>query len=222
MKPIIAIEGIDGAGKSLQSEMLSIYFKGKGLKSILLAYPKYSSFLGSHLGHLLNSDHANTIDPYSMSLWYACDRYLDFRENILNHLEEIDVIIFNRYSLSNAVYQAVRSKNPESMREWVFKLEHDIFGLPKPDLYLVLGVDVYEAHRRNENKVGRDYIDEGSDSYEDNIPLQKLAAAAYAKYCSENNEAIFMESTSGSQVRTVEEIGNLIKYHASKLLNIPL
>ena len=46
---IIAIEGIDGSGKTLQTKMLYRKLLQLGYKVALRSYPVYSSFLGSTL-----------------------------------------------------------------------------------------------------------------------------------------------------------------------------
>ena len=152
MTRFIALEGIDGAGKSIQAKLLVNRLNDEGLRTLEYSYPQYDSFMGKRLGQLLRSDLANKIDTYSMSLWYASDRYLDFRDNLKPHLDSFDVVVFNRYTLSSAIFQGCRSEDPLRTREWIFSLEHDQFGVPRPELYFVLDVEVEEARRRNEGK----------------------------------------------------------------------
>ena len=51
---IIAIEGIDGAGKKTQSEMLVEYLKGKGVSAEVLSFPDYNHPLGMVISDYLH------------------------------------------------------------------------------------------------------------------------------------------------------------------------
>ena len=138
---LIAIEGIDRAGKTTQTQLLAGALSGRGLRIATLSFPRYESFFGRRIRALLDGHgptSAATLDPQSMSLWYALDRWDAFE-----HLDEgHDVVLLNRYTLSNAVYQSSRApaERADALFEWLIELEHGRLGLPVPALTVVLDV----------------------------------------------------------------------------------
>ena len=165
---IIAIEGIDGSGKTLQTKMLYRKLLQLGYKVALRSYPVYSSFFGQQVGELLsgkNKVDANNVDPKSMCLWYALDRWNDFKNF---DYTAYDYVLLNRFTLSSAVYQSMRcSENDrDKMINWVFELEHVQLGLPIPDLYIVFDLNLDLSAQNGMRKGKREYIDGALDVYE--------------------------------------------------------
>lgn len=104
----VAIEGIDGAGKATQTELLRARLVSSGFSVGVRSFPVYESFFGSTIRQLLDGrlpHSAETVDPCSMALWYALDRWEAVRA--LDRTE-YDWLILNRFTLSNAVYQSAR------------------------------------------------------------------------------------------------------------------
>ncbi len=163
---IVAIEGIDGSGKTVQTDLLEQYFVSKGKNVLNLSFPVYDSFYGQEIGRLLSGRDkydATNVDPKSMSLWYALDRKHRISQV---DLYQYDVVVINRYTLSSVVYQGVRSDCSTSVEDWIFELEHKEMGLPVPDLYIVLDVDHSSSRGNVSSKGTRDYVGDSADVYE--------------------------------------------------------
>ena len=108
MAVIITFEGIDGTGKGTQMENLETRLLNRGLHVSSVSFPEYSSFFGTQVGNYLTGKdgvRADTVDGKSMALWFALDRFEHFRDWDPN---SCDVLLLNRYALSNAVYQSIR------------------------------------------------------------------------------------------------------------------
>ena len=76
MRKVIAFEGIDGSGKTVQFNILKDYLCNMGYDVDCKEFPVYESFFGSIIGDLLsgkNSTNAGTLDPMSMALWFAME-----------------------------------------------------------------------------------------------------------------------------------------------------
>jgi dTMP kinase len=155
---IIAVEGLDASGKTTQATLLGEAFEAAGRHVTHLSFPRYESFFGQRLRTLLDGNEAttaNTLDPRSMALWFAMDRW-----DAVRNLQDTDVLIINRWTLSNAVYQGARAaaNNPaqgEAVFDWVIQLETQVLGLPQPTVGVLLDISVEESMRRARDRAGQ-------------------------------------------------------------------
>lgn len=184
MAKYIVIEGIDGTGKSVQTEKLREALESRGYKTGLLSFPAYESFFGSQVGLYLSGKEgvkASDVDQKSMALWFAMDRFDAFR-----HFDAspYDVVLINRYVLSNAVYQSIRDIDlgRGDALDFCLELEYDVLGLPRPDLQLILDVSTEDASKNVEKKGFRDYVGEKKDVYEEQGSIQSRARAKYLEF----------------------------------------
>lgn len=189
---IIAIEGIDGGGKSLQKDLLKQRLLDWGYTVAEKSFPEYESFFGQQIGSLLKGEtlRADRVDSRSMCLWYAMDRWQSFRDYVDG---ETDFLLLNRYVASNAVYQSVREIDLEAQVgdnwDWVRTLEHDQLGLPEADLYVLLDVDPDAAQKNVDKKGEREYIEEGKrDVYEAQAGLLRRARERYLSIAARQSE----------------------------------
>jgi dTMP kinase len=178
---LVVVEGLDGAGKRTLTAALTDALVTRGAEVASGAFPRYGQdvhadlvreALHGRLGDLTDSVHG-------MSVLYALDRR-DAAEQIRTDLEKFDVVLLDRYVASNAAYGAARLHEGASGEfvAWVRELEIERFGLPVPDLHLLLKVstDVAadRAARREETDAGRD-----RDTYESDAGLQQRCAFVY-------------------------------------------
>ena len=186
-------------------------------KYLEISFPIYNSFFGIEVGKMLSGEMdvtAINIDTKSMALWYAMDRYMHIKNLDLN---EYDFILLNRYVLSNAVYQGSRCKKEDAVNfaEWVFELEFNQLGLPKPDLYILLDVSP-EISKNNVLKKGfREYIGNKADVYESSFDMLNVARNLYVEFSNslENIDIIkcFNENTMLPEYDIHEKIINLLR-----------
>lgn len=195
MTKIIAIEGIDGSGKTMQFAELRKYLERRGKSVICKEYPVYDgSFFGSEVGRYLSGSggvRADTVDGKSMALWYALDRWEDmksYREG------EADYMLINRYVLSNAVYQSVRDidRNRPDVVDWVFELEYGHFKLPRADVFVFYDVDTAQAGQNVLNKGFRSYVgaEAAKDVYEASEGIQSRAREKYLETARRREDVI--------------------------------
>lgn len=186
MTKIIAFEGIDGTGKSVQMHCLAERLESRGLSVLEISFPMYDSFFGGMVGRYLTAKDgiaANTVDGKSMALWFALDRFEAFSRV---PYQEYDVLLINRYVLSNAVYQSIRDIDLEQpdILDFVQELEYEHFKIPRPDLQLVLDMDLEDASHNVEKKGFRDYVGNEKDVYERIDSIQLRARRKYDLYAS--------------------------------------
>lgn len=181
MPRIIAFEGIDGSGKTLQVGLLNEALVARGFSVRVISFPVYESFFGRECGTILSGSgpvRADELDPKSMSLWYALDRWKAF--SALGCCDT-DFLLLNRFTLSNAVYQSIRAPEAykQQMVDWVLELEHGQLGLPVPDLYIILDLDPVLAQSNVLSKGHRDYVGNRRDVYEESGSILSLARQQY-------------------------------------------
>jgi len=181
---IIAFEGIDGTGKTVQMEKLRERLTARGLSVGTLSFPDYGSFFGGCVGRFLmkkDGVSASDVDQRSMALWFAMDRWAAFQGF---DYSAFDVLLINRYVLSNAVYQSIRDRDlagPDIL-DFVLELEFEQLKIPRPHMNLVLDVDLADA-RQNVGKKGyRDYAGNEKDEYEKQDAIQLRAREKYLSY----------------------------------------
>ncbi len=204
---IIAFEGIDGTGKTVQMEQMKARLERRGLKVGVLSFPVYDSFFGGCVGRYLTKKDgvsASDVDQRSMALWFAMDRWAAFQGF---DYSGFDVLLINRYVLSNAVYQSIRDRDVDrpDILDFVLTLEHEQLKLPRPDLYLILDVDLTAAQSNVSKKGYRDYVGDEKDEYEKQDSIQIRAREKYLS---------FGERLPGARVIPCMEDGKLLSIEA--------
>lgn len=180
---LIAIEGVDGAGKRTLSEGLGKAFAGVGKSVATLAFPRYGSSITADIAaEALHGEHGDlAASAYGMAMLFALDRARAVAE-IEGLSRDHDVVILDRYVASNAAYSAARlgeDAHGEAVA-WVQRLEYQRLGLPAPDWQVLLAVSTELAGQRAR---GRSAADPGRprDSYERDDELQRRTGAVYAE-----------------------------------------
>lgn len=213
MSKLVCFEGIDGAGKTVQIELLAKHLKERGLSSRVASFPRYDSFFGREIGSLLSNDQAvsaASVDPKSMALWYALDRMSQHHSQEQESTPS-DFILCNRYTLSSVVYQSARNPSKD-IAGWIDDLEHRILSLPRPDLYLILNTPTSVTSSNISKKGIREYIGEGKDVYEQDQDLQLRAADLYLHYGRTLSNATIVNCTSDNNMLPAEVIhANVVK-----------
>ena len=186
---VIAFEGIDGSGKGVQIREIAGRLNGLGRKVLVQDFPVYSGFFGKEIGRMLSGEQnvrADVVDPRSMSLWYALDRH-----EALKGIDrrEYDDILFNRSTLSNAVYQSIRTREEdrEAFIEWLFELEFERLGVWEPDLYFIFDVTEEQSKKNVEKKEQRAYLKDTFDVYERSQRIMNQARSVYLRLAQEHD-----------------------------------
>ncbi len=220
MPIIITFEGIDGTGKGTQMESLSKVLSSQGLRVAKVSFPVYSSFFGTQVGKYLTGAEgvrADTVDSKSMALWFALDRYEFFKDF---DLTACDILLLNRYVLSNAVYQSIREidTGKGDILDFVNELEYVHFGIPKPDRILVFDMDLASASSNVSKKGYRDYVGDGKDIYESIPDLQRRARDKYLEYASRLDNVSVIQCMENGKLKSIDAISDLVQDSLSDLI----
>jgi dTMP kinase len=148
---LIVIEGLDGSGKTTQTELLSENLSRRGLRIRRVKFPDYESDSSAPVRMYLNGElgELGGVNLYAASSFYACDRYISFRNAWGKDYSDGAVILCDRYVTSNLAYQMPKLPADEwsSYMDWLFDFEYAKLGLPEPDLVLYL--DMLPSTSRN-------------------------------------------------------------------------
>lgn len=210
---VIAFEGIDGSGKTVQMSLIEEKLKKANKKICVKSFPVYDSFFGKNIGKLLSGNEeadANNVDPKSMSLWYALDRWKNF-ENF--NYTDYDYLLLNRFTLSSAVYQSsrVQTELQSEVVQWVFDLEHSQLGLPSPDLYIVFDLNTETSKKNVSTKGYRDYLGDKADVYEDSADIMTNARNIYKQLSVKHDNIVIIDCLNeDGEMKNPEEINDIV------------
>ena len=139
----IVFEGIDGAGKTTQIELLASYLKGKGRKVYCTAEPT-ESVTGGLLRDALGGISKRT--PCELAAMFVLDRIFH-NVNPVNGIEKmladgVDVIC-DRYYYSSLAYQGSQTD-----AEWVRSMNLNCPEIRKPDVCIFLDLTPQQSMER--------------------------------------------------------------------------
>ncbi|HEY9305336.1 MAG TPA: dTMP kinase [Mycobacterium sp.] len=179
---LIAIEGVDGAGKRTLSQGLRAAFEAGGRSVATLSFPRYGQSAAADVAaealHGQHGDLASSV--YAMAMLFALDR-AGAVDQIQALCGDYDVVIMDRYVASNAAYSAARLHQDADgeVVGWVQQMEYQRLQLPAPDWQVLLGVSTELAGQRARQRARED-ASRPRDAYERDDELQQNTGAVYA------------------------------------------
>ena len=178
---LVAIEGLDGAGKNTLVRRLESAGRARGLRVRSTTFPDYAAHLTAQIAaEALHGEHGDLRESaYAMALLFALDRR-ESRDLLIDEGKSHDLLICDRYVASNAAYSAARLGQAPGgeVVEWVRQLEFERFGLPRPDLQILLGVPPEVAMARADGRAAAD-ASRAKDAYERDTDLQNRVYRSY-------------------------------------------
>lgn len=208
---LIAIEGIDGAGKGTQADLLHKRLSAVGVGSKLLSFPRYSETrFGSFVGEYLNGRFGSLdeVHPFLASLLFSGDRF-ESRGLLLEAIAENEIVICDRYVASNVAHQA--SKLSGSERDELIRrieiVEYEIFSLPRASKTIYLDLPVSVAQSLIASKAKRSYTDRAADLHEADASYLNNVRQVYRQLMEEiPGERLLIACSRDNAVRSREDI----------------
>jgi len=215
---LIVIEGLDGAGKSTQIKLLQEYFEKSNIPSRYLHFPRTDSpYFGELISRFLKGDFGRLedVNPYLVAMIYAGDRK-DASVEIRRWLSSGMTVILDRYVYSNIAYQCAKIDNKDErvrLKKWIFDLEFNHFGIPRPDLNIFLDVTFeFTASKLMNDRKGtdRNYLDGNSDIHENSLKFQRSVRDVYLD-ASKSDETLQIVNCSDTEGRMLAPEGISVK-----------
>jgi dTMP kinase len=187
---LIVIEGIDGAGKRTQADLLGRALKQRGIPCVRFGFPRYESSFGRLIAQFLNGEFGplSAVDAHFSALLYAGDRF-EAKPELKAALGAGQTVFADRYIASNLAHQAARvpAEKRSEFIAWLRQLEYGIYGLPPEDLVIYLRLPANEGQRRVGLKSQRSYTAMRRDLQESDLSHLQEAAMVYDQLAQEAN-----------------------------------
>ena len=182
---LLAIEGIDGAGKGTLCQALLIQAKKRGIRSASLSFPRYGETQFSDLvARYLRGEMGikDQVPVRYAALLYGGDRF-ESRDVLLALIADNDLVILDRYIYSNVAYNVAKLPPAEQAEliAWIEELEFGMFELPRPDLTLLLATSTELADRLVGKKDKRSYTEQTRDIHEADRDYLSRVSEVYGK-----------------------------------------
>jgi dTMP kinase len=183
----LAIEGLDGSGKSTQIELLINYLKSEGIETKFVHFPRsHEGVFGELISKFLRGEFGNVADvhPQLVALLFAEDRK-EFSSTIIEWLEQGYFVVVDRYVLSNIAFQCAKfsaNHKKKELRKWINMFEYEYNRIPKPNLSIYLDVPfsfVKQSLSARRSGDERKYLNGAADIHEKDISLQLSVKAEY-------------------------------------------
>lgn len=163
---LIVFEGTDGSGKATQTRLLCERLEREGIAYRKIDFPRYGQPSAAMVQEYLNGSFGTRpedVNAYAASVFYAVDRYASFRQDWGAFYKAGGLVVADRYTTSNAVHQASKLETEErkAYLDWLFDLEYERLGLPKPDLvlYLDMPTEITEKMMRQREQAAGTHAD---------------------------------------------------------------
>jgi dTMP kinase len=151
----ISLEGIEGTGKSTQTRLLTEYLQQRGQKTVRTQEPGGTA-ISMKIRELLLSLDSREMDPVAELLLYNAARVQHIREVIDPALARGEIVISDRFSDSTLAYQGYGRGIDLKMIDTLDAIATN--GM-RPDLTLLLDIDVETGLQRNREISKRDRLE---------------------------------------------------------------
>lgn len=215
----IDLEGLDGCGKTTQTELLCKRFEKENIKYKKIKLPDYDSDSSILVRKYLNGDfgkNANDVNAFAASVLFAADRFASYTEKWKNDYLDGTLIFSDRYTPANALYQMTKLEPEEwdSYLEWLFDFEYNKIGIPEPTMVVFLDMPVEVSQKLMTSRYNGD--ESKKDVHECNVEFlhkcRESALYACKKYgwkvisCAENGELLSIETINDKIYEAIKPI----------------
>ncbi|KAJ6256654.1 hypothetical protein Dda_8519 [Drechslerella dactyloides] len=146
---LIAIEGLDRAGKSTQCSLLLDRLRAENHPATLQKFPDRTTPIGQMINTYLQSSTA--LDDRAIHLLFSANRW-EARDSLLETLASGTTILLDRYIYSGIVFSAAKQSHPSPSpphgplsTSWCRSPD---VGLPRPDIVIFLDISQDAAAAR--------------------------------------------------------------------------
>lgn len=212
---LIALEGIDGAGKSTVIALLAERLREDGREVACYDFPDYDEpRFGPLVARFLRGDFGSLGDaePWFVGMLFAGNR-AERAAAIRADLAAGRTVLCDRYSYSNVAFQTAKLESGAErarLAHWLEHLEFELLGAPRPDVSFWLRVPPAlrpAARARGE----RPYLDGRADVHESDEALQLRVHAAYEQLAESHRDIQVIECAPMGELLTPAAIADALR-----------
>ena len=213
---LIVITGVDGSGKTVQTKLLCERLLKEGYPVVTTDFPQYGkTFFADMVVKYLRGEFgsADSVSPYLAAILYASDRW-ECKEQINTWLREDKIVVSNRYVCDNMAHQGGKishSPDKENFFQWLDRLEHQVFAVPRSNLNILLYVPAEIAYKLVEKKEQRAYLaGEKKDIHEENINHMRYAQKTFLEIANGKDDWITIDCTKNGELLSEQVIADKV------------
>ncbi|OGF62398.1 MAG: dTMP kinase [Candidatus Fischerbacteria bacterium RBG_13_37_8] len=183
---LIALEGIEGCGKSTQIKKLAPLLETKNL-NVIVTYQPGATRIGSAIRNILLSIENKNIDYHTELFLYLADRAQHLHEIIYPNYQAGNIILCDRYYYSTVVYQGFARNIKREAIDYI----HNLLPLYiKADITFILDISVEESLRRTAQRMKK-HNEEAMGRFEqEHYAFHATIKEAYLRISRENPDSI--------------------------------
>lgn len=213
---LFVLDGGDGTGKTEQTKALIARFIRERMQAQTVSFPRYEKPTGALVKSYLNGAFgpAMEVDAKQASILYALDRWASFKEGDFAPLAQGVHMVANRYAASNMAHQGSKIDDPAERAaffRWNEDLEHVTYGIPRPDLNIVLHVPAETSIRLIDSRGN------AKDGHE-NVEHLRRAEATYLELARTYPGFVLIECVQDGRLLSIPEVHELVWAEVSKVL----
>jgi dTMP kinase len=216
---LYVVEGVDGAGKSTQINLLKDFFIRNGYQCEYLHFPRTEApYFGELIARFLRGEFGtlSEVNPWLVAMLYAGDRK-DASGIISDWLKKGRIVLLDRYTYSNIAYQCAKLGNKdeqELLLKWIMDLEFIHFAIPRPDLNIFLDVPFsFTEEKLSSRRTGksRSYLNGNKDIHEESLLFQRKVRDMYIRVSEADKRLCVVNCSDGeNNMLPPEAVFNLI------------
>ncbi len=221
---LVAICGIDGSGKTVQTELLAARAREAGWRVETMEFPRYGEgVFGEVIARYLRGEFAReaaAVNPYLAALPFACDRW-QAAPTLRRWLGDGALVVCNRFVGANLAHQGAKLPDPaERARflDWVRELEYEVFELPRPDLQVWLEMPPALAVELISKKSERKYLRQQRDIHESSLPHLEATHEVYRELAAEEPGWVRVECAPAGRLLSPEEVAAKVWTTVSRMV----
>jgi len=206
----ITLEGIDGSGKTTAAKLLADGLRKSGANVFSIKFPRHGHPSAWAADEYLNGrfGKADELGPYVPEIFYALDRFAASKE-IRKALETGAVVIADRYVGSGLAHLGSNLPDLKKRRaymRWAEHLEYTLFGIPKPDLTIILDIPAKLAQTLIAQKQRRSYIRRGKRDINERDMRHLMNTAAVYRSLSRRPKHVLIDVAPKGQLLPIAEV----------------
>lgn len=222
----IAIEGIDGSGKSTATVGFAELLRGRGHTVATYDFPDYDEpqfgpliarFLRGELGDL------GAAEPWFVGMLFAGNR-AERAGDIRRDLAAGRTVVCDRYSYSNVAYQTAKTGDPgarAALAGWLEHLEFETFGVPRPDVSFWLHVPLALRPGVHGERGERGYLNGQADIHESSESLQERVHEAYQELAARHEDIHAIDCAPDGRLLAPAAVAELLLAQVSRSAACP-